>query len=102
MKLKKLLLIFFIFGFIMTTTLHAAEVPTGGEMMIDAILIRPIGLVSIALGSVLFVGSLIFTLPSGSVKQTFKRLVVYPAKFTFTRKLGSFSGSQEELLYEQD
>ncbi|MCC6275650.1 MAG: hypothetical protein IT569_07320 [Leptospiraceae bacterium] len=71
-------------------------------MMIDAILIRPLGMVSVVLGSALFVVALPFTLISGSVKQSGNRLVGYPLKFTFTRKLGSFPGYSEELEYEQE
>ena len=100
-KIKHFLIILVLLAFV-STSVQATEVPSGGEMMIDAILIRPLGLVSVALGSALFVVSLPFTLISGSVKQSGKRFVGYPLKFTFTRKLGSFPGYSEELEYEQD
>ena len=101
LKIKHLMIFLVLLTFI-STSVQAEEVPSGGEMMIDVILIRPLGVVSLALGSVLFVVSLPFTAISGSIKQSGKRLIVYPAKFTFTRKLGSFGGYSEELLYEEE
>ncbi len=100
-KLKHLFVVLVLLTFI-STSVQATEVPSGGEMMIDAILIRPLGMVSVVLGSALFVVALPFTLISGSVKQSGNRLVGYPLKFTFTRKLGSFPGYSEELEYEQE
>lgn len=83
-------------------SIHAKEVPSGGEIMIDALIARPLGLASVGLGLGLFVISCPFSLVSGTFVQTGKRLVVYPLKFTFTRGLGDFPGYMEELELIQD
>jgi hypothetical protein len=57
-------------------------------MMIDLVVLRPFGLVATALGTAVFIASLPFTLPTLSVKQAAKKLIVEPAKYTFARPLG--------------
>ena len=64
--------------------------PTGGAMFADFILVRPVGIVALVAGSVLFVISLPFSALGGNVKAAAKSLVIKPAKFTFTRPLGEF------------
>ena len=66
------------------------EDPTGGAMFADFILVRPVGIVALVAGSVLFVISLPFSALGGNVKAAAKSLVIKPAKFTFTRPLGEF------------
>ncbi len=60
------------------------------NMVADAILVRPLGLVAIVVGVGLFVISLPFSALGKNVKQAGEKLVVAPAKFTFTRPLGEF------------
>ncbi len=60
----------------------------GGDMAIDMVLARPIGLLSVIGGSVLFVVSLPFTIPSGSVDAAADELVRKPINYTFRRPLG--------------
>lgn len=59
-----------------------------GQVAVDAVFVRPCCLVATALGSVLFVVSLPFALPSKSVRRAAHSLVISPAKSTFTRPLG--------------
>jgi hypothetical protein len=59
----------------------------GGDMAIDLVLARPIGLLSIIGGSVLFVVSLPFTIPSGSMDAAAVELVKKPIDYTFKRPL---------------
>jgi hypothetical protein len=87
---------------LLASSLQAKEVPSGGEIMIDALIARPLGLASVGLGLGLFVVSSPFSLLSGTFVQTGKRLVVYPVKFTFVRGLGDFPGYMEELELIQD
>jgi len=54
----------------------------------DAVVVRPLGLVATAAGSVLFVVSLPVAAISKSVKSTADALVVHPAELTFKRPLG--------------
>lgn len=60
----------------------------GGDMAIDMVLARPIGLLSVIGGSVLFVVSLPFTIPSGSMDEAADELVRKPINYTFRRPLG--------------
>lgn len=62
--------------------------PSAEEMALDVILVRPLGIVSLAAGTVFFIVSLPFTLPSRSVGVAARRLVAEPFKFTFTRPIG--------------
>jgi hypothetical protein len=82
--------------------LSAREVPSGGEMLLDVLLARPVGLASTALGTAAWLIATPFTLLSGTWKQSGRRLVVYPAKFTFTRGLGDFPGYMEEYETVED
>ncbi len=58
------------------------------NMVVDAILVRPLGLCAVVLGVGLFVISLPFSALGKNVKEAGEKLVVAPAKFTFTRPLG--------------
>lgn len=62
---------------------------------VDVLLIRPVSLVGTIVGTALFVVALPFSIPSGSVKMTAKKLIVEPFKFTFTRPLGEFDEPRE-------
>ena len=66
------------------------EEPSAGAMAADLVLARPLGIASTALGCVVFVASLPFSLPGGNTKEAFKATVVKPAAFTFKRPLGEF------------
>jgi len=58
------------------------------NMVVDAVLVRPLGLCAVVLGVGLFIISLPFSALGKNVKQAGQKLVVAPAKFTFTRPLG--------------
>jgi len=60
----------------------------GGDMVLDAVFVRPMGLVAIVAGSVAFVVALPFTLLSGSVGSSADELVKKPIDYTFKRPLG--------------
>jgi len=67
------------------------EIQGSAEAMIgDLLIIRPIGIAVTAVGTVVFIVSLPFSVPGGNTKDAFQRLVVDPAKFTFKRPLGVF------------
>ena len=61
-----------------------------GPMLVDALLLRPLGLAATVIGTAVFVLTLPFSLPTHSVKKTAKALVVKPAEYTFARPLGEF------------
>ena len=68
---------------------EAAE-PEGGEMIYDALIVRPIGLIATAVGSIFFVVSLPFSAAGGNIDTASEELVKRPARFTFKRPLGEF------------
>jgi hypothetical protein len=96
--LKKSLVLFLALAFI-TVSLPAgvfAEDPlltdeiTTENMVADAIIVRPLGVVATILGAGFFIISLPFSALGGNVKEAGQKLVVAPAKFTFKRPLGEF------------
>ncbi|HSR10482.1 MAG TPA: hypothetical protein VLS90_03490 [Thermodesulfobacteriota bacterium] len=60
------------------------------QIFSDVLFMRPLGLAATVIGSAVFVLSLPFAIPSRSVEAVAQRLVVDPAKFTFTRPIGEF------------
>ncbi len=67
---------------------------TAGAMAIDAIAVRPLGLIATALGTGIFLVSLPFSALGGNVDQAARSLVVAPARFTFVRPLGEYNSTQ--------
>ncbi len=67
-----------------------AEDPSGGAMIFDFIMVRPIGIIATAVGSVFFVVSWPFSALGDNVDTASEKLVKEPAAFTFKRPLGEF------------
>ena len=65
------------------------------DMVVDAVVMRPLGLAAMVVGTVLTVVTLPFTIPSGSVESSAHELIVRPAEYTFKRPLGDFSSSED-------
>jgi hypothetical protein len=63
------------------------------DMVLDLLVMRPLGLLATGVGSVVFVVSLPFSLPSGSAGEAACELVSQPLAYTFTRPLGDFEGT---------
>jgi hypothetical protein len=70
--------------------------PTSGEMFVDALIGRPLGLVSMVLGTAAFVVSLPFTIPSHSTDEAARALVRTPTTYTFKRPLGRYISCAEQ------
>ncbi|MBW2250190.1 MAG: multidrug transporter [Deltaproteobacteria bacterium] len=64
--------------------------PSGGAMVIDFVLVRPVAIVALVVGSAFFVVTLPFSAIGGNVKAAAKSLVVKPVKYAFVRPLGEF------------
>ena len=88
--------------FLWTTSLvHAAEdasIARGDDvsaeaMVVDGLLLRPGGVIATLVGSVVFVVTLPFSIPTKSVDKAAQKLVVDPAKYTFVRPLGQIESS---------
>ncbi|MDH3916830.1 MAG: hypothetical protein OEU25_01500 [Rhodospirillales bacterium] len=70
----------------------AEREPGAVGMVIDGLVVRPLGLVATVLGTVAFVITLPFSALGGNVEEAGENLVVGPAAYTFTRCLGCFGG----------
>ena len=60
----------------------------GGYMAADLVVLRPMGIIATAVGSLVYVISLPFSLSGGNQDEAFQKLVADPAKYTFERPLG--------------
>ncbi len=67
---------------------YHTERPSGEEMMVDAAVARPLGMVATVGGAALFVVTLPFSLAGGNAAEAADRLVVQPGRETFVRCLG--------------
>ena len=67
------------------------ENPSGGAMMFDLAVVRPISFVATAIGCVCFVVSSPFAALGGNLDLAGEKLVKSPAAFTFKRPLGDFN-----------
>ena len=66
------------------------EKPTGGMMMWDALVMRPIGMVGTVVGSVVWLVSYPFAYLGGNADESTEALVQQPFEWTFQRPLGEF------------
>ena len=73
------------------------ERPGYGAIVVDAAIARPLGIVGTALGAAVWVVTLPFTLPTGTVGEAGQSLVVDPAVTTFYRCLGCFESGWRKL-----
>ncbi|MCU0590431.1 MAG: hypothetical protein MUC57_03045 [Desulfobacterales bacterium] len=64
--------------------------PTGGMMMWDALVMRPVGIAGTALGSVVWLVSYPFAYWGGNTEASTQALVQNPFEWTFQRPLGDF------------
>jgi hypothetical protein len=65
------------------------------DMGFDMMVARPLGLLSVIGGSALFVVSLPFTIPSGSMDSAADELVKKPIDYTFRRPLGEIGQGRQ-------
>lgn len=63
---------------------------TGGKMLADAFIVRPISLAGSIVGAAVFLVTLPFTLVTQSAGEAAKTLVGDPLEYTFNRPLGEF------------
>lgn len=73
-------------GWAMDTSWNENDPMTDGWNMIDIVLARPIGVAAGILGSAVFIASLPFTIPTGSVGNAANMFIVNPFKFSFARE----------------
>lgn len=70
--------------------------PSASVVMFDALLARPLGLGLTIGGTGLFLVTLPFSVPSGSVENAARGLIVKPGGYTFVRPLGRSDARFEE------
>ena len=66
------------------------EDPSGGAMIFDFCVVRPVGIVATAIGAVAYVVSLPFSALGGNTGTAGQKLISEPAAYTFKRPLGEF------------
>jgi len=64
------------------------DVPTGEQMALDLIIVRPLSLAGTVLGTAIFVVALPINALTLNFKEPARRLVLEPAQYTFVRRLG--------------
>jgi hypothetical protein len=62
--------------------------PTGEQMAVDLVVVRPLSLVGTVLGTAVFIVALPFNALTLNFKDPARRLILEPAKYTFVRPLG--------------
>ena len=88
-----------------TSLVHAAEdayIPparsdgdvSAEAILADGLLLRPAGIVATVFGSLAFVATLPFSIPTRSVDKAAQKLVVEPARYTFVRPLGQIESGK--------
>ncbi len=76
--------------------------PTGAEMMVDAAIARPIGLITTVLGAAAFVVTLPFSALGGNVDKAADALVLDPGRETFVRCLGCRRSGRPDRFRGED
>jgi len=69
-------------------TIEIDDAPTGEQMALDLVLMRPLSLVGTVIGIGVFVVSTPFCALAWNCVDPARRLIIEPAKYTFTRELG--------------
>ncbi len=72
------------------------EEPNSGVVFLDAVIARPLGLITTAAGTTAFILTLPFTAPSRSVDTAARGLIGRPGGWTFDRPLGRSAPQYEE------
>jgi hypothetical protein len=67
----------------------------GMDMMVDIVVMRPLGLAATVIGTALTIVALPFTVPTGSVGDSAREMIVKPAQYTFKRPLGRFDDGSD-------
>jgi len=67
-----------------------APAPSGGAMIFDFLIVRPVSFVGLAIGTGISIAATPFALASKSTGPVYERLVVEPFNFAVRRPLGEF------------
>lgn len=83
-------LVFIPMGSAFSAVMEQEEKASAETMMADLLVARPLGFVSMVVGSVFYVISYPFSAAGGNADEASQKLVKDPANFTFKRPLGDF------------
>ncbi|MFK7795270.1 MAG: hypothetical protein AB8B89_07980 [Gammaproteobacteria bacterium] len=67
---------------------HGSLLSKSEKIVVDAVLLRPIGLVTTVAGTAIYTVSLPFSLLGGNEPEVREHLINEPARYTFKRPLG--------------
>lgn len=82
--MSKWVVVFTILSLVLATTGFAYE----DEVVVTEVVVRPLGLVALGIGSVTYLVMLPFTIVAGGREKMAEALVKRPYRFTFRRKMG--------------
>jgi hypothetical protein len=74
----------------------AADEPSAPVVAADGLIARPLGLATTIAGTALFLVTLPFSAPSGSVNESAQGMIVRPGGYTFVRPMGRSDARFEE------
>ena len=92
-KIRQKLMVLLAVTFVFAGEVNANPAGSGADapaIIVDVFICRPLGLIALTGGSVLYVLSLPFTIPAKGKEAAKRTLVLYPYHYTFTRQLGEF------------
>jgi len=71
-----------------TSTAKGGSDVSAEAILVDGFILKPAGVLATLVGSIAFVVTLPWSIPTRSVDKAAQKLVVDPAKYTFVRPLG--------------
>ena len=98
--MKKIWILLMVSLLFLTSSMSFAQNTKEGNIIGDALIVRPLGLVSIVAGTAVFVVSLPFALITKDVPKTAKQLVIDPFNYTFDRPIGDFKYQTDTMVDE--
>lgn len=78
----------------------AASEADDAAVLVDVILVRPVGLAAVIVGTAVFIVSLPFTIPAGGVSTAARVLISEPFAYTFVRPIGCHDWKGEPAARE--
>jgi hypothetical protein len=88
---RKTIAMLVILSFVMSSVPAFGSEPKDGiEVAADVLLVRPVSLVALVVGTAMCIVALPFAITSGSTDKAGQLLVLDPLKYTFMRPLGDF------------
>jgi len=75
--------------------------PSGPEMWLDAVVVRPITLLATGFGLASWIVTLPFSIPAGNPEEAGKAWVAGPLKYTFMRPLGEMEEGTEPSYVQE-